>query len=230
MRFAISAVDRYLGIFESFVKAGWQPLKLFTHPLRDAVFANQQAVIAYAEQNKAAIQLSPITEQDLQDLHSQGCDILIVASYDHKIPEWSTFLRYAINFHASPLPHGRGAYPVARAILDGWDHWGVTCHKLTAAFDEGDILKTVRFPLEADECHESLDLKIQMAAKTLAAYVAYQFAPLWEQAQPQENGSYWPKTKMMDRVIDFQNRLQIFCTISVHLVERAVLPASIIPG
>ena len=146
MRFAITAVDRYLGVFEAFVRAGWTPVKLFTVPLRDPVFGNQQAVIAYAENNKVAVQISRLIESDLDALRAEGCDALIVASYDWKIPDTAPFLKYAVNFHASPLPDGRGAYPVPRAILENRDHWAVTCHRLTPNIDNGAILAAENFP------------------------------------------------------------------------------------
>jgi len=72
MRFAITAVDRYLGVFDAFVNAGWTPLKLFTVPARSDQ-GNQQAVIAYAEQNGAAIQLSRMAARDLAELREHGC-------------------------------------------------------------------------------------------------------------------------------------------------------------
>lgn len=203
MRFAITAVDQYLGVFQNFVRAGWEPLKLFTSP-RKCELANQQAVIAFAEQNKAAIQLSRLTERDLRELRDQGCEALIVASYPWKIPDWRPFLKYAVNFHASPLPHGRGPYPMVRAILENWDHWAVTCHRLTPEFDRGDILAMEKFPLRDDECHESLTLKIQMAAKKLATRIADQIDELWQQAKPQDGGSYWQKFSLPETVIDFQ--------------------------
>ena len=202
MKFAITATDRFLGVFDAFVCAGWKPLKLFTVPMVHPL-SNQQAVIAYAQKHDAAIQLSRMTEHDLAELRDMGCEALIVASYDWKILEWRPYLKYAVNFHSSPLPEGRGPYPVSRAILENREFWGVTCHQVTAKIDQGDILADDRFPLQADECHESMDLKIQMSAKRLASKVANNFAELWEHAQPQQTGSYWQKTALVERIIDF---------------------------
>jgi methionyl-tRNA formyltransferase len=215
MRFAIATVDGYLGVFTAFVHAGWTPVKLFTVPIRNE-FGNQQAVIAFAEQNKAAIQLSRMNEHDLQRLRDDGCEILIVASYDWKIPDWQPYLKYAINFHSSPLPEGRGPYPSHRAILENRDHWAVACHKITSDLDSGSILAIENFPLRSDECHESLSLKIQMAGRKLAVRVAGQFTQLWENAVPQEAGSYWQKTKMAERIIDLNQ--------PVEAVRRHVRP------
>jgi methionyl-tRNA formyltransferase len=203
MRFAIAAVDRYLGVFEAFVHAGWQPLKLFTVPMRGEL-GSQRAVIAYAEHHHATTQLSPITAGDLGALREQGCEALIVASYDRKICDWRSFLKYAVNFHSSPLPEGRGPYPAVRAILENRGAWAITCHRLTPGIDQGEILAAEEFPLEPDECHERLDLKIQMAARRLAAGVAGNFTALWDRATPQVGGSYWKRHTLDDRVIDFR--------------------------
>jgi len=203
MRFAMAAAsDRYLGVFESFINAGWKPVKLFTAGAADK-FDEQRAVITLAEKNGASVQMSRLTEENFHELRDLGCEALVVAGYLWKIPDWSASLKYAINFHPSPLPRGRGAYPAVRAILEKWDHWAVTCHKLVTEFDSGDILAAEKFPLAADECHERLDLKIQMASRRLAARVAGQFTALWEHATPQQGGDYWNKPELWERVIDF---------------------------
>jgi methionyl-tRNA formyltransferase len=202
MNFAITATDRFLGVFDAFVSAGWKPLKLFTVPMAHPL-SNQQAVIAYAQKHDAAIQLSRMTEHDLAELRELGCEALIVASYDWKIPNWQPYLKYAVNFHSSPLPEGRGPYPASRAILENRDSWAVTCHRVTEKIDQGEILAVDTFALQADECHESIDLKIQISAKRLASKVAANLDVLWEQAQPQAIGQYWRKTGLQERVIDF---------------------------
>lgn len=207
MNFAITAIDRYMGVFDAFVSAGWKPLKLFTVPMNHAL-SNQQAVISYAQQHDAAIQLSRMTERDLAELQEQGCDALIVASYDWKICDWRPFLKYAVNFHCSPLPEGRGPNPTVRAILEQRNSWAVTCHKVTPEIDCGDMLAVDSFPLQTDECQESLNLKIQMSAQRLATRVADEFIDLWEHAQPQELGSYWRTTKLEEAIIDFQKPVE----------------------
>jgi len=208
MRFAIAAAsDRYLGVFESFVQAGWKPVKLFTVGAEDK-FDEQRSVIACAEKNGAAVQSTRMTESDIRALRDLGCEALVVAGYLWKIPEWNASLKYAVNFHPSPLPRGRGAYPAVRAILEKWDHWAVTCHKLAAEFDSGDILAAEKFPLAPDECHERLDLKIQMASRKLAARVAGQFTALWDKATPQQGGDYWKKPELWERVIDFSKPVE----------------------
>lgn len=203
MRFAITATDRYQGVFEAFLEAGWQPVKLFSAPLNNRTEFNQ-SVLARAQALGIDVQLSPMQEHDLQDLALRGCDLLVVASYNWRIGNWRPYLRHAINFHPSPLPEGRGPYPAVRAILDQWHQWGVSCHQLDADFDSGAILAQECFPLAADECHDSLDLKVQMASRRLAQRVAADLPALWAQARPQQGGSYWPRWSEEERLIDFK--------------------------
>lgn len=140
----------------------------------------------------------------MRDLRDRRCEALIVANYPWKIPDWKPYLKYAVNFHPSPLPEGRGPRPAAHAILEKRGDWGVTCHRLDAKFDQGEILASEIFALQPDECHESLNLKIQMASRTLATRVAGRFVELWDRAQPQGKGSYWPRTKIEEHFIDFK--------------------------
>ena len=202
MRFAIAGFDRYIGVFEAFVQAGWQPLRLFTLPCAGPVDSNAR-MIGLARQHHAALQLTRMTEADLQDLGEQGCDALIVASYPWRIGDWRRHLSYGVNFHCSPLPDARGPYPLHRAILEARDRWSVACHRLDAAFDTGDVLATEDIAMQADESHERLDLKIQMASKRLARRVAGHFVDLWQGAQPQGPGHYWPRSTSRERVLDF---------------------------
>jgi methionyl-tRNA formyltransferase len=202
MRFAITAVDRFRGVFEAFLHAGWEPVKLFTAPARSTM-GMQSGVISLAEEKKAAIQLSRMTENDMRGLQNLGCEALILASYDWKIPDWRPYLQYAANFHPSPLPEGRGPYPLVRALLDRHSAWGVTCHRVTPEIDGGEILDAQYFRIQADETHDTLNLKTQMAAKKLAMRVASQFVPLWEQARPQPTAPYWPRWSIRDQLINF---------------------------
>jgi methionyl-tRNA formyltransferase len=202
MRFAIATNDAYQSVLEALLSAGWQWEKLFISP-GDWLHDDKQ-VIARALQAGVAVQHSPVTSADLDDLGAAGCEVLVVASYRWKIPAWDAKLRYAVNFHPSPLPEGRGPYPLVRAILEQRSSWAVSCHCISEAYDKGDILDVETFALDADECHESLRLKTQMAAKRLATRVATNLDDLWDAATPQGFGSYWPRCTDRERTIDFR--------------------------
>ncbi|OQS44528.1 methionyl-tRNA formyltransferase [Chromobacterium haemolyticum] len=203
MRFAITLSDRFKPVLDVCLHAGWQPLKLFCTPVDHRMHHHKESLAA-AERLGVPVQLSRMRERDLLELAEQDCEVLLVASYNWRVPDWEPYLNYAVNFHPSPLPIGRGPYPMVRAILDGHRQWGCSCHQLTREMDAGDVLAQEQFALRPDETHESLDAKLQLALYRLAGRVAGDFASLWEQAQPQgENSSYWPLWRDEERVLDF---------------------------
>ncbi|KWN14696.1 formyl transferase [Burkholderia territorii] len=202
MRFALAGFDLFHGVLETFVSAGWTPVALFSFVTDDQVNSNTE-IITYATQHGLPLQLSRIDEAALRTLHDLECDVLVVAGYGWRIPDWTPYVRYAINFHPSPLPEARGPYPLMRAILDGHREWAVTCHRVAREFDAGEILAQECFALAAHECHESLRLKVQMAGRRLAKQVAHHFDALWAARTPQTGGSHWPKPEQADRTLDF---------------------------
>ncbi|HTW74795.1 MAG TPA: formyltransferase family protein [Steroidobacteraceae bacterium] len=207
MRFAITVTDRYLPVFQAFVEHGWTPVKVFTSEV-DHRLHHHAAVLEYAQRLNVAVQISRLSPADLAELSRLGCDALIVASYRWRIDEWRAHLGYAVNFHPSPLPHGRGPYPAPAAILERATRWGVSCHKLEPQFDRGEVLRTLEFPLSADEDHDSLDLKIQLASARLAGEVAGRFRELWDGATPQGDGSYYPMWSEADRTLQFTDSVE----------------------
>ena len=202
MRFAYAGFDRYNNVFDTFVQSGWEPVAMFTMPVDNQTDFNGETA-ARAELHRLPIKLSRIREDDLSMLRELRCDALVVAGYKWKIPDWTHSLAHAINFHPSPLPEGRGPFPPLQALLEQRPEWGVTCHRIAAEFDTGDILDAEHFPMPADECQETLQLKLRMAMQRLAARVAIDFHRLWNERRPQAPGSYWPRLDDERRTLDF---------------------------
>ena len=203
MRFALCAADRHRGVLEAFIRAGWTPVKLFSTPTDERTDFNR-ALVGRAIGLGLPIQLSPLTRDDYDDLARRKCDALVVAGYDWRLPDWRAHLKYALNFHPSPLPEGRGPYPVVRALLEQRPTWGVTCHQVEREFDAGAVIACTTFPLAADESHESIDLKVQVAIDRLAGTVARDLDRLWADATPQGGGaSYWKRWTDAERTLDF---------------------------
>jgi len=202
MRFAFAGFDLWCGVFDAFVAEGWQPLALFTMPVDNQHDFNQD-VVTRAQAHGIPVQMSQIRGEDLLALRERKCDALVVAGHGWRIPDWTQALPYAVNFHPSPLPEGRGPYPLFRAILEDRRDWAVSCHRVSPAFDAGDILASDAVALTRDECHETLQLKLQLATRRLATRVARDFHSLWASSSPQAGGSYWPKTTDADRTLDF---------------------------
>ena len=202
MRFAVTATDRYLNIFQTFVERGWTPVKVFTGNVDNRIHRNS-AVLDYARRLQVDVQVSRLTEANLRELADRGCEVLVVASYEWRIGDWRPYLKYAVNFHPAPLPRGRGAYPLPAAILEEAATWGLSCHKVEHEFDSGDVLRAVEFALSDDEDHDSLDLRLQLAARPLVADIAEHFVEYWNCAKPQVGGTYYPKWGEAQRRLDF---------------------------
>jgi methionyl-tRNA formyltransferase len=202
MRFAITATDRYLNIFQAFVERGWTPVKVFTGSVDNRIHRNS-AVLDYARRLQLDVQISRLTDANLRELADRGCEVLVVASYEWRIGDWRPHLKYAVNFHPAPLPRGRGAYPLPAAILEEAATWGLSCHKLEHEFDSGDVLRVVELPLADSEDHDSLDLRLQLAARPFAADIADHLVEYWSAAQPQVGGTYYPKWGEAERRLDF---------------------------
>src|ERR1700729_1221872 len=130
MRFAFAGFDPWRGVFDAFVAASWTPVKIFSIPV-DNVFDFNGEIAACSQLHNVPLQLSRILDSDLAELRTLGCEVLVVAGYGWKIPDWTPCLPHAINFHPSPLPEGRGPYPMMQAILDAKPEWGVTCHRIS---------------------------------------------------------------------------------------------------
>jgi methionyl-tRNA formyltransferase len=213
MRFAITATDRYLGVFDAFLAAGWEPIRLFTVPTDGRLFSNS-IVVERARARKMDIQLSRLKARDLESLRDDGCDVLVVASYQWRILEWEKFVPHAVNFHPSLLPQFRGPYPLVNGLLARTRHWGATCHKLAPEYDSGDILAQRGFDVAPGETHETLDLRTQIAMSSLATEVALNFKTLWTGAKPQGAGTYAPLFDDSQRTIDFAQSVdQILNTV-----------------
>ena len=155
--------------------------------------------------------MSRIRPADLTGLKAMGCDALVVAGYPWLVKGWEGYLPYAVNFHPSPLPEGRGPYPLFQAILDRRDEWGMSVHALSPSFDTGAVVVQDRFALAPDETHDTLLAKCQMAAKRLSVALARDLPRLWTDATPQADGSYWPRVTERQRTLDFTQDVAMCC-------------------
>jgi methionyl-tRNA formyltransferase len=202
MRFAFAGIDFLGDVFHTLIDKGWEPVKLFTRSC-DNVYDFNDVTVARARSLRLPIQMSRIRPADLANLKALGCDVLVVAGYPWLVKDWEPHLPYAFNFHPSPLPEGRGPYPLFQAILDGASEWGMTAHALTPAFDTGPIVAQDRFPLAPDETHDTLLAKCQLSGRRIAATLALDLPRLWAEAKPQGPGSYWPRITEAQRTLDF---------------------------
>lgn len=207
MRFAFAGIDFLGDVFETFLARGWEPVKLFSRPC-DSIYDFNDVTLSRARSLRLAVQMSRILPADLAGLKAMGCEALVVAGYPWLITGWERHIPYAVNFHPSPLPLGRGPYPLFQAILDGLSEWGMTAHTLEPSFDTGAIVAQKRFSLSDAESHDTLLSKCQMAAKDVAAEIASDLPGLWAEARPQGPGTYWPRVTQAQRTVSWNSDVQ----------------------
>jgi methionyl-tRNA formyltransferase len=213
MRFAFAGCDRNIGVFDAFIAAGWEPIEIFSLPYSEPL-GNNRALLSIAAERKIPANLTRLDTHSMQRLAQAGCAALIVGSYNFRIPDWRPYLRYAANFHPSPLPYGRGPYPIVNAILHGYQTWAVSCHKIDHHFDTGAILANENVPIDESDTHDSLNIKVQMATARLANRIASNFEESWAAASIQGEGDYWPLFTLEDRTIEFSS--------PVHKIKRQI--------
>lgn len=202
MRFAFAGIDFLGDAFFTLIASGWRPVKLFTRPC-DGIYDFNDATVARARALRVPVQSARIRAADLAELKSLECDALVIAGYPWLVTGWEEHLPFAVNFHPSPLPEGRGPYPLFQAILEERREWGMSLHALAPAFDTGPVLAQDRFALSPDETHDTLLARCQMAVKRLSARLADGLPDLWERAAPQGPGSYWPRVTERQRTLDW---------------------------
>lgn len=88
-----------------------------------------------------------------RQLSGIDADVLISYAFPTLVPRdvLAGFRKGGLNLHPSLLPNYRGPHPFHRLVVDGQHavYGGVTLHRMSVAYDEGDILAQVAFS-EAD--------------------------------------------------------------------------------
>ena len=126
MKTAYLGIDLLKPVLDALLEEGVQVLKLFTCPV-DNVTEFNTAVIRAAEERGIPHTLERITAADLEALAAQGCELLVCAGYYYRAPVTDAFPM--VNFHPTPLPVGRGSWPMPRLILEGAAYGGGLRHR-----------------------------------------------------------------------------------------------------
>ena len=157
----------------------------------------------YARQHNIPFHSGKPDQQQIQQLEDSGIDCFFSIEYDSLIPLPSAAVM-TINVHPTLLPEGRGPTPLSHLILQYPQHAGVTFHKLSQRFDEGDIILQAPMTLDEHESLESLMVKLNYSIPQLLQQLLADLPQLYQNARPQAEGSYWPKLTDQDRIINWQ--------------------------
>lgn len=168
---------------------------------------NNKNICAYARENEIPYFTGRPDKQHIQKMERDGVECLYSIEYGSLIPLPSSRVK-TINVHPTMLPHGRGATPLSHLILQYPQHAGVTFHKLAERFDEGDIILQSPIQLDDKEGLESLLVKLHYKIPQLLHELLDDLPQLYQQARPQTEGSYWPKLRDQDRLLDWHDSIE----------------------
>ena len=195
MKTAYLGIDLLEPVLDALLGEGCRVLKLFTCPV-DNVTETNTAVIKTARERGIPHTLERIAPADLEWLAGQGCELLVCAGYYYRVPVTDAFPM--VNFHPTPLPVGRGSWPMPRLILEGAELGGITAHKMAAEFDTGEILLQERFPLAEREDHQTYMEKVYERIPAMVRELAAGLPQVLANARPQGRGEYWPQPTQAD--------------------------------
>lgn len=152
-------------------------------------------------------------------------DLLCVLGWERLIPEsiLRTLGKFACGMHGSAfgLPRGRGRSPMNWSIITGQERFITYLFRYTPSMDDGDIIGSRVFEINAHDTIETLHQKnriamLQVLTESVAkiAAGAAAFTP-----QPAGEPSYYPKRTPEDGLIDWRAS-----TRAIDRLIRAVAP------
>ncbi len=196
LKIAYFGIDALQECLAALLARGCEVVRVFT--TEDDGYDSGQAIRAIAREHDIPCRTTRVTREEIRALEEQGVAYTITAGYPWYIPV-SRVIRQ-VNFHPSCLPVGRGPWPMPTALLRGVPS-GVTLHKISEGYDEGDILLCRQLPLDPEE--DLVTLMERIRQTTLEMLETFLADPdgLWERAVPQGPGEYWPEPGDEERLI-----------------------------
>ncbi len=129
MKIAFCGYDFFYDCFEYLLAEKHQILKVFSIECDNKYNFNERIREKSAKLH-IPFTLDKITLEDIKLLQAEGCELIVVAAYPHKIAVYEGMPK-AINIHPTLLPEGKGPWPLPLIILKELTESGVTIHKIT---------------------------------------------------------------------------------------------------
>ncbi len=155
----------------------------------------------------------------------QRFDLLCVLGWERLVPAaiLATLGKFACGMHGSAfgLPRGRGRSPMNWSIITGQNRFITYLFRYTPGMDDGDILGSRVFEINAHDTIETLHQKNRIAMLQVLGECLAKIATGEAVFMPQPPGepSYYPKRIAEDGLIDWRDS-----TRAIHRLIRAVAP------
>ena len=198
----------FLNCLDFLIRDGHEIVALYSQNC-DNFYNFNQSSLKIAERIGCPVYFHKPDQQQIDALAAQGCELLVAALYEHKIPlpTQGSNLR-GINIHPASLPDARGPWVPPLTILQGATQSAATIHKLDEKFDCGDILHRETVNLSKQENLETLSCKLQMAALLSLKTVMNDFERYWNEATSQKDGIYYPYPDDSLRTLQFTDPVE----------------------
>lgn len=183
---------------------GHEILKIYTCKADNKTEFNT-SIIEYAKQNNIPYTTNRIKINDLDELKSLGCELLICGWYYYLIPTPQNYeAEYfpMLNIHPAPLPEWRGSWPIPIMIRDGHKNGGVSIIKITEKMDEGDIVIQKGFEISQNENHQTYIEKSLICINEILDELMLNLTVAIRASMSQQQGTYWPAPTEKDRTIE----------------------------
>ncbi len=159
----------------------------------------------------------------IAELAQYAPDLIVTAAYGQILPKAVLEMpRYGcINVHGSLLPKYRGAAPIQYALMDGESETGVTIMYMEEGLDTGDMISSVRVPIEDEDDTGTLFDKLSEAGAALLLRTVPELLEGRVQVTPQrhEDATYARMIKREHERIDWTQS-----ALSIHNLIRALRP------
>lgn len=190
-----------------------------------------QKVLAPATKNVAEAHGVPVFQPSrlkdpalLDRLGALHADIGVVAAYGRILPDDLIALprRGMINVHASLLPRYRGAAPIHRAVIAGYETTGVTIMRVVRELDAGPMLAAAPLPIAPDATSVDVERELGRLGAELLVSTLDRLAhgeAVAEIPQDDRLATYAAKIERADGVIDWTRPAQ-----DIHNQVRGLHP------
>lgn len=187
------------------IREGHELIGIFSFEC-DNIFNFNARTKALADELEIPFTVNKVLALDIAAFIQQSAQVFLAAGYPYKIPVIPEDQAYGVNFHPSLLPRGRGIMPTPTIIMHEPDVSGVSVHKITPIYDDGDILTQRALPLTAEDDVETLSARIALCAPDIMSDVFAKLPEYWKQAKPQDQNkaSTFPMPDEIMRTLDWK--------------------------
>ena len=141
------------------------------------------------------------------ELSALDPDLIVVAAYGKILPPYIIdYPRFGcVCAHASILPKYRGAAPINRAVMDGEDETGVTAIYMDEGIDTGDMILTLKTPIEENDTAGAVHDRLAVLAGDAMCRVVdlIRAGKISRTPQPKTGATYAAKITKEDCALDF---------------------------